>query len=82
MCRNLRWINPKLSDLLLQVLDEIEQNKKNSFGQDISAIINQMRYAAIDREIEKFAEKWFVPFEAVKYEVFNFKEGDWPTKIN
>ena len=68
--------NPKLSDLLLQVLDEIEQNKKKFLGQDISAIINQMRYAAIDREIEKFAEKWFVPFEAVKYEVFNFKEGE------
>ena len=24
----------------------------------------------------QFAEKWFVPFEAVKYEVFNFKEGE------
>lgn len=46
--------NSKLSDLLLQVLDEIEQDKAKFMGQDMSVIINQMRYAAIDKEIEKF----------------------------
>lgn len=68
--------NPRLSDLLLQVLNEIEQDKAKFMGQDISVIINQMRYAAIDKEIEKFAIKWFVPFEDVKYEAYNFKDGE------
>ena len=68
--------NPRLSDLLLQVLDEIEQDKARFMGQDISVIINQMRYAAIDKEIEKFSSKWFVPFEDVKYEAYNFKDGE------
>ena len=68
--------NPRLSELLLQVLDEIEQDKAKFMGQDISVIINQMRYAAIDKEIQKFARKWFVPFEDVKYEAFNFRDGE------
>lgn len=68
--------NPKLSDLLLQVLDEIEQDKAKFMGQDMSVIINQMRYSAIDKEIEKFSKKWYVPFEAVKYEAYNYKDGE------
>lgn len=81
--RNLREIigefaevNPKLSDLLMQVLQEIEQDKKKYLGQDISVIINQMRYSAIDAEIKKFAEKWYIDFEDVKYEAYNFKDGE------
>ena len=31
--------------------------------------------AAIDKEIEKFSSKWFVPFDDVKYEAYNFKDG-------
>ena len=68
--------NPGLSSLLLQVLDEIEQDKEKFMGQDISVIINRMRYTAIDKEIEKFSAKWFVPFDAVKYEAYNFKDGE------
>ena len=45
-------------------------------GQDISVTINQMRYAAIDKEIEKFAAKWYIPFEDGKYEAYNFKDGE------
>ena len=68
--------NLRLSNLLLQVLNEIEQDKAKFMGQDISVIINQMRYAAIDKEIEKFSSKWFVSFDDVKYEAYNFKDGE------
>lgn len=68
--------NPKLSALLMQILDEIEQDNEKFMGQDISVIINQMRYAAIDAEIENYANKWFVNSEAVKYEAYNFKDGE------
>ena len=68
--------NPRLSDLLLQVLNEIEQDKAKFMGQDMSVIINKMRYTAIDTEIEKFAKRWFVPFDAVKYEAYNYKDGE------
>ena len=45
------------------------------FGQDISVIINEARYRAIDEEIQKFADKWFLSFEDVKYEAYNYRKG-------
>ena len=68
--------NPKLSALLIQVVDEIEKDKERFLGQDISVIINQMRYAVIDEEIKKYAEKWHLEFEDVKYEVFHYKDNE------
>ena len=56
-------------------MDEIEQDKKKFLGQDISVIINQMRYAAIDAAVKVFSDKWFLRFEDVRYEALNFKDG-------
>ena len=68
--------NPKLGVLLTRVVDEIEKDKERFLGQDISTIINQMRYAAVDTEIRKYAEKWYLDFEDVKYEAFHFRDGE------
>ena len=62
--------------MLRQIVDEIEQDKKKFMGQDISAIINQMRYAAIDSAVRAFAEKWYLPFEDVRYEALHFQGGE------
>lgn len=68
--------NPKLSALLLGIIDDIEKDKEKYIGQDVSVIINQMRYEAVDSEIRKFAEKWFLDFEDVKYEAYNYRDGE------
>lgn len=68
--------NPQLSALLTQVVDEIEKDQERFLGQDISVIINQMRYAVIDEEIKKYADKWYLQFEDVKYEVFHFRDSE------
>ena len=67
--------NQKLGSLLSSVLDEIERNKEQFIGQDIAVLINQMRYDAIDKEINAFSVKWFLQPEDVRYEVFNFRNG-------
>jgi len=68
--------NPKLSALLTQVVDEIEADREKYAGQDISVIINEMRYAAVDKEIQKFAEKWYLNVDDVKYEAYNYRDGE------
>lgn len=68
--------NPKLSALLTQVVDEIEADREKYVGQDISVTINEMRYAAIDKEIRKFAEKWYLNVDDVKYEAYNYSDGE------
>ena len=67
--------NQKLSELLNIVINEIEKDKAKYAGQDISVIVNQMRSVAIDREIEKYAKKWYVDVENVKYEAYNYRNG-------
>jgi type I restriction enzyme R subunit len=68
--------NAKLAALLRQIVDEIEQDKKRFMGQDISVIINQMRYAAVDKAVRSFAEKWFLGFDDVKYEALHLRDGE------
>ena len=41
----------------------------------ITNIIETIRQA-IDKELEKFATKWFIDFEDVKYEAFNYRDGE------
>ena len=67
--------NPKLSELLSTVIDEIEKDRTKYVGQDISVIVNQMRYEAIDKEIEEFAKKWYIDAEDVRYEAYNYRDG-------
>ena len=74
--------NQKLSDLLGTIVDEIEADKSKYIGQDISMIVNQMRQEAIEREVETFSRKWFLDPEEVKYEVFNFRDGELANETN
>jgi len=74
--------NPRLADLFVKVLDEIEKDRSNFVGKDISVMINEMRYSVIDRDIKAFSEKWFIPFEDVKYEAFHFKNGEMANENN
>ncbi|MCH5281811.1 MAG: type I restriction endonuclease subunit R [Lachnospiraceae bacterium] len=67
--------NPRLSELLSTVIDEIEGDREKYVGQDISVIVNQMRYDAIDKEIESYAKKWYVDAEDVRYEAYNYRDG-------
>ena len=68
--------NPKLSELLLKIVDEVEADKTRFAGKDISAIIRQMREDAVDKEIKRYADKWYIPFEDVKYEAYHYKDGE------
>ena len=67
--------NPKVSELLSIVVDEIEKDKTKYVGQDVSVIVNQMGYEAVDKEIEEYAKKWSVDAEDVRYEVYNYRDG-------
>lgn len=70
--------NPKLGELLMQILDRMEEDRDAFLGKDISVILYEMRTKAIEEEIRKFSEKWFVPFEDVRYEAYRFRDGEMP----
>ena len=67
--------NPKISALFSAIIDDIEKDRTKYVGQNISVIVNHMRYEAIDKEIEEYAKKWYVDAEDVRYEVYNYRDG-------
>ena len=67
--------NPRLGELINQVINEIEQDKNKYIGQDIFVIINEMRTNAINKEVAKFASKWYLDPEDVKYEAYKYRDG-------
>ena len=72
--------NQKLGELLEQVIDNIEQDKDRYKGQDIAVVVNQMRYDAIDTEIKTFAKLWNLNEDDVRYEVYNYRDGEMAKK--
>lgn len=82
MVKDYAQTNPRLGNIIVQVLDEIENEKDLYVGKDISVIINEMRYSAVDKEIKEFSDKWFIPFEDVKYEAYSFKNGELSNENN
>ncbi|MCR5202527.1 MAG: DEAD/DEAH box helicase family protein, partial [Lachnospiraceae bacterium] len=68
--------NSRMGGFLLEVLEDIKKDKEKYIGQDISVILNKMRYDAIDKEIQVFSNKWFIDFEDVKYEAIHFRDGE------
>lgn len=68
--------NPKLGVLLMQILHDMQQDSERFRGKSISAILNEMCSKAIDDEIRKFSEKWFVPFDEAAYETYRFRDGE------
>ena len=82
MIQDFAKTNTKLGDLLKVLVNEIEEDRDKYIGQDISVLVNKLRYEAIDKEIVKFAERWYIAPEEVKYEVFHFKEGKLENETN
>lgn len=74
--------NQKMGNLLSIIVEEIENDSRKYFRQDISAIINRRRYEAINKEIFAFAKKWFISPEEVWYHVQHFQNGIIANKTN
>ena len=68
-------VNPQISELLKIIIEDIENDKEKYIGQDISVIFNQMKYKIIDDAIRKFAQKWYLEDEDVKFEAYNYRDG-------
>ena len=72
MIQDFAKTNTKLGDLLKVLVNEIEEDRDKYIGQDISVLVNKLRYEAIDKEIVKFAERWYIAPEEVKYEAVSY----------
>lgn len=82
MIRDFAKTNDKLGDWLNRIVNEIEEDREKYIAQDISVLVNKLRHEAIDTEISKFSERWYIDPEEVTYEVFHFKDGNLENETN
>lgn len=74
--------NPKLGELLYAILEDIEKDKEKYIGCDISSILFNMRHNAIEIEAKKFADKWFIDFNEVMFEILHYRYGNMSNENN
>ena len=64
--------------MLLQILNDIEKDKKAFAGRNISEILSNMKRDAMNAVIDQFVHKWFVDRDAVRFAVQNSVHGSIP----
>ena len=67
--------NQKLGGMMLQILEDVERDKKAFVGRNISAILSRMKQEAVAQAVDRFAMKWFVDRDAVLYAVEHHRNG-------
>ena len=68
--------NPKLGDILNEILSQLSSDRDAFLGQSISEIIDDMIYKAIYERAEEYAKKWYFDVDEVIYEIYNYRHGN------
>lgn len=67
--------NQKLSQIILDVLNDCEKDPSQFAGKDASYLIYQIRSKMIRKQVQEFANTWFLPYEDVDFAVTHCKNG-------
>jgi type I restriction enzyme R subunit len=76
----LRKENPKVADLMSELMDEIEREEDKYKGQSILNIVENMKMDCIDRVITDFCETWYASKEDVMYAAMHYRNGVIPNE--
>ncbi|SDW11255.1 type I restriction enzyme, R subunit [Kandleria vitulina] len=68
-------VNPKVGDILKEVVIDLQEDKESFMGRDVSIIVAEMKESAINAEVKKYADKWCIDFNEVKNEIYAFKHN-------
>lgn len=74
--------NPKLGNMMEQIMDGIEKDKEAYYGRNISEILTEMKQDVVDRLVNKFVEEWYVDKSAVLFAIENHRNGAIPNINN
>lgn len=76
----LRNENPKVADLMLSVIDEIEENEDKYIGQSIMNIVENMKNDCIEKTITDFCVLWHASKDDVMYAATHYRNGEIPNE--
>ena len=76
----LRRENPKVAELMKNVVSDIELDEKKYKGQSILNIVENMKRDCIDRVISEFCLVWYASKEDVMYAATHYRNGVIPNE--
>lgn len=76
----LRKENPKVADIMTNLISEIEQDENKYKGQSILRIVEDMKQNCIDRVVEDFSFIWYVSKDDIMYAATHYRNGEIPNE--
>lgn len=72
--------NPKVADIMSNLIYEIELDENKYRGQSILNIVENMKRDCIDRVVTDFCITWYASKEDVMYAATHFRNGEIPNE--
>lgn len=72
--------NPKVAEIMFQLINEIEQDENKYKGQSILNIVENMKHDCIDKVISDFCITWHASKEDVMYAALHYQNGEIPNE--
>ena len=76
----LRKENPKVADIMSDLINEIELDENKYKGQSILNIVENMKHTCIDQVITDFCILWYASKEDVMYAATHYRNGEIPNE--
>lgn len=72
--------NPKVAEIMTNLVSEIEADEDKYKGQSIRNIVENMKRDCIDKVVSDFCIKWYTSREDVMYAALHYRNGEIPNE--
>ena len=72
--------NPKVAEIMLQLINEIAQDENKYKGQSILNIVENMKLDCINKVISDFCVTWYASKDDVMYAALHYRNGEIPNE--
>ena len=76
----MRKDNPKVAEIMTNLVSEIEEDENKYKGQSILNIVENMKRDCIEKVISDFCEIWYASKEDVMYAALHYRNGEIPNE--
>ena len=76
----LRKENPKIADIMSNIIDDIELDETKYRGQSILNIVENTKIECIDKVITDFCIQWYASKDEVMYAATHYRDGEVPNE--
>ena len=72
--------NPKVAEIMTNLVHEIEQDEDKYKGQSILNIVENMKYDCIEKVVTDFCLEWYASKDDVMYAATHYRNGEIPNR--